>query len=855
MSKQTPMMQQYFRIKEEHQDAFLFFRLGDFYELFYDDAVLAARVLEITLTKRGKGDDAAPMCGVPYHSAENYITRLVEQGYKIAICEQTEDPATAKGVVKRDVVRVITPGTVMEGKAIQAEENQYILSLSIGIAQMGYARTDLSTGETEVGVTDRGDHEMHRLLHMDGLKEVVVDEAAGSHLPVVGMTMSTEMKEEIPSHMDHLYDGNEPLIRSAFGRLLNYLTHTQKRSLQHMQPAVTHIHQQHMQMDVHTRKNLEIIASLRERTKSGSLYGLLDFTKTAMGSRRLRKWIEQPLYDQSQIEARIQMVSVFLDNPIERRTLQEALQQVYDLERLAGKVAYGNVNARELVQLRKSLQQVPGIRALLSQLGESANEYGKNIEECAPLEVLLREAFVDEPPISIKEAGMISAGYNEQLDTYREATENGKTWLSDLEKTERERTGIKTLKVGYNRVFGFYLEVSKGSAHLVPEQYERRQTLTNAERFATNELKEMESKILNAEDQMETLEYELFLQIREEVQRYIPNIQQAAKMISEIDVLQSFSVASEEKRFTKPLFSEAGELRLERSRHPVVEETIPVGDYVPNDIHLDGERDMLLITGPNMAGKSTYMRQVAMISVMAQIGCYVPADLAVLPLFDRIFTRIGAADDLASGQSTFMVEMVETEYALQQASANSLVLLDEIGRGTSTYDGMALAQAIIEYIHEKNQCKTLFSTHYHELTILEEQLGRLKNVHVRAEEEDGNVIFLHKVEDGKADRSYGIHVAKLANLPDQVIDRAEHLLQELEQTEHRPTRHSSVHEQLVLFEEMEPASTKKRDKTAKRSKSEFEQEVQQLDVLNLSPIQALEKIYEWQRKINDSERG
>ncbi|GAK10997.1 DNA mismatch repair protein MutS [Geomicrobium sp. JCM 19039] len=855
MSKQTPMMQQYFRIKEEHEDAFLFFRLGDFYELFYDDAVLAARVLEITLTKRGKGDDAAPMCGVPYHSAESYITRLVEQGYKIAICEQTEDPATAKGVVKRDVVRVITPGTVMEGKAIQAEENQYILSLSIGIAQMGYARTDLSTGETEVGVTDRGDHEMHRLLHMDGLKEIVVDEAAGSLLPVVGMTMSIEMKEEIPSHMDHLYDGNEPLIRKAFGRLLNYLTHTQKRSLQHMQPAVTHIHQQHMQMDVHTRKNLEIIASLRERTKSGSLYGLLDFTKTAMGSRRLRKWIEQPLYNQSQIEARIQMVSVFLDNPIERRTLQEALQHVYDLERLAGKVAYGNVNARELVQLRKSLQQVPGIRALLTELGDAANEYGKNIEECAPLEVLLREAFVDEPPISIKEAGMIRAGYNEQLDTYREATENGKTWLSDLEKTERERTGIKTLKVGYNRVFGFYLEVSKGSAHLVPEQYERRQTLTNAERFATNELKAMESKILNAEDQMETLEYELFLQIREEVQTFIPNIQQAAKMISEIDVLQSFSVASEEKRFTKPLFSESGELRLERSRHPVVEETIPVGDYVPNDIHLDGERDMLLITGPNMAGKSTYMRQVAMISVMAQIGCYVPADLAVLPLFDRIFTRIGAADDLASGQSTFMVEMVETEYALQQASANSLVLLDEIGRGTSTYDGMALAQAIIEYIHEKNRCKTLFSTHYHELTILEEQLGRLKNVHVRAEEEDGNVIFLHKVEDGKADRSYGIHVAKLANLPNQVIDRAEHLLQELEQTELKPTPESKVHEQLVLFEETEPESTKKQDKADQRSKSEIEQEVQHLDVLHLSPIQALEKIYEWQRKINDSERG
>lgn len=560
------------------------------------------------------------------------------------------------------------------------------------------------------------------------------------------------------------------------------------------------------------------------------------------------------MYHQQAIERRLELVNKLKDEMLERVNIQDALQNVYDLERLVGKVAYGNVNARELVQLKRSLQQAPSIFEAVNKLGIEGRAVTKEAELCEALADHLQNALVDEPPISTKDGGMIRKGFHEQLDEYREANENGKTWLSNLEREEREKSSIKTLKIGYNRVFGYYLEVSRGQSHLVPDYFERKQTLTNAERYVTPELKDMERKILDAQEKMEVLEYDLFVQIRETTKAQITKIQQLAKVISYIDVLQGFAVVSENRRFTRPTFTDDRTLNLVNSRHPVVEVTIPAGDYVANDVHLHEEREMLLITGPNMAGKSTYMRQVAIISIMAQIGCYVPCDTAQLPRFDRIFTRIGAADDLVSGQSTFMVEMVETEYALNQATNNSLILLDEIGRGTSTYDGMALAQAIIEFIHERVRAKTLFSTHYHELTVLEEELETLDNVHVKAEEEDGNVVFLHRVEAGRADKSYGIHVAKLASLPTEVTDRAETLLRTYESEQ--PTApvqertEPMPDEQLTLFEEPKRAEKVKEPKpTTDRELAQLKEELQQLDVLHLTPFEALEKLYEWQRKL------
>ncbi|EZH67320.1 DNA mismatch repair protein MutS [Bacillaceae bacterium JMAK1] len=857
MAQQTPMMQQYLSIKSEYKDAFLFFRLGDFYELFHEDAIQAAQLLEITLTKRGKGDDAIPMCGVPYHSAETYIDKIIEKGYKIAVCEQVEDPREAKGVVKRDVVRVITPGTVMEGRALSAEENHYIAALSFHKDKIAYAKSDLTTGETEAGIVTDELVELERVLFIDGMKELIVSHDypgdLKSWLKAVPFTVSFDDQDTIPEPLQSLYDGQDEAVEKAVGRVWSYLSETQKRSLDHLQPVTLRMSQQFMQMDAHTRRNLELTSSLIDRTKKGTLFGLLDETKTAMGSRRLRRWIESPLYHQQAIERRLELVNKLKDEMLERVNIQDALQNVYDLERLVGKVAYGNVNARELVQLKRSLQQAPSIFEAVNKLGIEGRAVTKEAELCEPLADHLQDALVDEPPISTKDGGMIRKGFHEQLDEYREANENGKTWLSNLEREEREKSSIKTLKIGYNRVFGYYLEVSRGQSHLVPDYFERKQTLTNAERYVTPELKDMERKILDAQEKMELLEYDLFVQIRETTKAQITKIQQLAKVISYIDVLQGFAIVSENRRFTRPTFSEDRTLNLVNSRHPVVEVTIPAGDYVANDVHLHEEREMLLITGPNMAGKSTYMRQVAIISIMAQIGCYVPCDTAQLPRFDRIFTRIGAADDLVSGQSTFMVEMVETEYALNQATNNSLILLDEIGRGTSTYDGMALAQAIIEFIHERVRAKTLFSTHYHELTVLEEELETLDNVHVKAEEEDGNVVFLHRVEAGRADKSYGIHVAKLASLPTEVTDRAETLLKTYESGEAAPDKKRTEpmpDEQLTLFEEPKRAEKVKETKpTNDRELVQLKEELQQLDVLHLTPFEALEKLYEWQRKM------
>ncbi|PSL51269.1 DNA mismatch repair protein MutS [Salsuginibacillus halophilus] len=866
MAKTTPMMEQYLHIKSHYQDAFLFFRLGDFYELFFDDAEQAARELEITLTKRGSGDDAIPMCGVPHHSSSTYITQLTSKGYKIAICEQVENPEDAKGVVKREVTKVVTPGTVVEESAVQAAENHFIAAVErLEGERSVFARTDLTTGRTAVMPLEN-ERALRRELSASGMKEIIAAEGETSfwqnaaHEAGVVISEEPELAAVSGENEAFFHNLDETVYQTVAARLLAYLYSTQKRSLTHMQPAVIEEPARYMKLDIASKRNLELVQTMLDQTKKGSLLALIDETKTAMGARLLKRWLERPGFDEPEINRRLNFVEQAVQQSFKRDDLRDALTHVYDLERLAGKVSYGNVNARELIQLRNSLREIPEIQGITASLDES---YSSRLEAAfqamAQLERRLTEALIDEPPVSITDGGMIQDGYHDKLDQYREASRNGKTWISNLEQSERSETGIKSLKVGFNKVFGYYIEVTKPNIPSLPEgRYERKQTLTNAERFVTPELKEKEQLILEAQEQIDDLEYRLFLELREQVALCIPDLQALAAAVSEIDVLQGFAKVSEEKGYTRPSFSTNGRLYLKNSRHPVVEEVVSRHRYVANDIELDPTRRTLLITGPNMAGKSTYMRQTALASVMAQTGCFVAADEAELPLFDQVFTRIGAADDLASGESTFMVEMKEAQYALTHATTNSLILLDEIGRGTSTYDGMALAQAIVEYIHEKIQAKTLFSTHYHELTTLGDTISGIQNVHAACTEEDGRVVFLHKIQDGSADRSYGVYVAQLAELPDAVIERSEALLASFEQQEgtKEAQQVSREEEQLPLFT-FEPAppeieTPQQKTSTAKDSQDEAVLEaVKSVEVLHMTPMEALEKIQAWQKRLNE----
>ncbi|KGA98518.1 DNA mismatch repair protein MutS [Alkalihalobacillus alcalophilus ATCC 27647 = CGMCC 1.3604] len=872
MAEQTPMMKQYLEIKAQHADAFLFFRLGDFYELFHEDAIKAAQELEITLTGRGKGDERIPMCGVPHHSAEQYMVRLIEKGYKIAICEQVEDPAVAKGVVKREVVRILTPGTVVDKRMIQEKENNFITSITdFADGTIGFIRTDLSTGENEVTLLNDDVQEIIQELTSSRSKELVVDpqfaeEKLAQIKQAIHVTVSYEENADIISDYVTL---TEPLeqkkLQTTFWRMCQYLVRTQKRALNHLQPVVYYPANSYLKIDRHSKRNLELTETLRDKKKQGSLIGVIDQTVTAMGGRMLKKWVEQPLIQQEVIEERLNIVENFSSFYFEREELRDELKEVYDLERLVGRIAYGNVNARELLQLKRSLEKLPAVKSILEKMSKNYSErWFSQSTSYEPLIALLDKSLVEDPPISVKEGGLIKAGFHEELDTYRDASVNGKRWIAELEQKERQLTGIKTLKVGYNKVFGYFIEVTRANVQLLPEgRYERKQTLTNAERYITPELKEKEAIILGAEEKMEQLEYELFLTIRDEAKKYVVSIQELAKSISEIDVLIGFATVAENNRYTKPHFSTENKVNIVGGRHPVVESVIPKGDYVANDVQMQAEREMLLITGPNMAGKSTYMRQLALIVVMAQIGSYVPAEAVELPIFDQIFTRIGAADDLASGQSTFMVEMLETQYALTKASQNSLILLDEIGRGTSTYDGIALAQSIIEYIHDEVKAKTLFSTHYHELTSLEESLDHLKNVHVSATEEDGHVVFLHKVIDGQADRSYGIYVAELAKMPTAVTSRAEELLFQLEQgMKQMPVAASTpfvetVKEEVAVAKEEptqlslfpEPAVEIKKEESLTKAEKQLMKKIKEVDVLHLTPFEAMQKVYEWQKSL------
>ncbi|MBC5636042.1 DNA mismatch repair protein MutS [Ornithinibacillus sp. BX22] len=857
MAKYTPMMEQYLKIKAEYKDAFLFFRLGDFYEMFFDDAIQASRELEITLTKRDAGkEDPIPMCGVPYHAAENYIKNLVEKGYKVAICEQVEDPKTAKGVVKREVVQLITPGTVMESAMLNERNNNYIASLShFHDGSFVIVYCDLSTGESRIAQIASGFDRVIHEFYNQPIKEIVIS----SELPEELQKQLTDRLHVTLSYQDEVtFNGeyrdicenlNDERLVKAFSRILNYVQHTQKRSLDHLKQAEVLELDHFLSLDMYSKRNLELTETILRKGRHGSLLWVLDKTVTAMGSRMLKKWLERPLLDRIQIEKRLEAVEGFYQSFMERDALRDSLKSVYDLERLAGRIAFGNVNARDLIQLKKSLKRIPEIKGLLSTIdNKEIRGLATLLEYPEDLVNLLEQSIMEDPPISIKEGSIIKNGYNEQLDTYRDASRNGKKWIAELEQKEKQETNIKSLKIGYNRVFGYYIEVTKANLHLLPEgKYERKQTLTNAERFITPELKEKEQLILEAEEKSVELEYTLFTEIREQIKAQIPRIQFLADVVSKIDVLQAFATVSEVNNYHRPTFSE-NKLQVKNGRHPVIEQVMNDGTFVPNDIVLDDEKSILLITGPNMSGKSTYMRQLALIAIMGQIGCFVPCDEAELMIFDQIFTRIGAADDLVSGQSTFMVEMLEANHAIEHATDRSLILLDEIGRGTSTYDGMALAQAIVEYIHDHIHAKTLFSTHYHELTALEENLPRLRNIHVRAEEYEGNVVFLHQIKEGAADKSYGIHVAKLANLPDKLIGRASVILEQLENHEVKENIQES--NQLSLFEEeVKPVKEKI---TPPLEDRKLVDAINQIDLFDMTPLEAMNELHRLQKLVKQN---
>ncbi|PTF14446.1 DNA mismatch repair protein MutS [Staphylococcus devriesei] len=885
MSTPTPMMQQYLKIKAQYKDCLLFFRLGDFYEMFNEDAKEASRVLEITLTKRdAKKENPIPMCGVPYHSANSYIETLINNGYKVAICEQMEDPKQTKGMVKREVVRVVTPGTVMEQGGMDENQNNYILSFIKNENSYALSYCDISTGELKTTHFEDESTLINEIITINP-NEIVVNEEIDEELKKqINLTTETiTIRDEISdaNYEVNGLDNGETYLSTQL--LLDYIYHTQKRDLSHIEDVITYAAIDFMKMDYYAKRNLELTESIRLKSKKGTLLWLMDETKTPMGARRLKQWIDRPLIHKDKIEKRLDMVELFINNFIERDTLRGYLNQVYDIERLVGRVSYGNVNARDLIQLKHSISEIPNIKSLLDEMGEKTTKQFEALEPLEDLLQVLENSLVEEPPISVKDGGIFKQGFSKQLDEYLEASKNGKDWLAQLQAKERERTGIKSLKISFNKVFGYFIEITRANLQgfePIDFGYHRKQTLSNAERFITDELKEKEDIILGAEDKAIELEYQLFVRLREHIKTYTERLQKQAKIISELDCLQSFAEIAQKYNYVKPQFSDDKKLELENSRHPVVERVMDYNDYVPNDCTLDKDNFIYLITGPNMSGKSTYMRQIAIISIMAQMGAYVPCDSALLPIFDQIFTRIGAADDLVSGKSTFMVEMLEAQKALTYATENSLIIFDEIGRGTSTYDGLALAQAMIEYVAQTSHAKTLFSTHYHELTTLDQELSSLKNVHVAADEYQGELIFLHKVKDGAVDDSYGIQVAKLADLPEEVINRAQVILNAFEQTTthnedfnniNKPSLNSTTqkiqHSDGNSNDEELPstdiqANEENNDKTqntfeqtsfdlfeSEEKTSALEEQIKNLNISNMTPIEALLKLSELQNQL------
>lgn len=873
MGTVTPMMQQYLDIKEQYKDCILFFRLGDFYEMFFSDAELASRELEITLTGRDCGlEERAPMCGVPFHAANNYVARLVSKGYKVAICEQVEDPALAKGIVKRDVIKVVTPGTVTDITMLDERKNNYLMSIYKNGNFYGLASVDITTGDF-YGTRITWGNTREKLF--DEIAKYLPSEIIVNTELCADNELTCEIKQRFNTYVSTFEEGSfeygnaMDTLRNQFeiktlniqeydiavnasGALLTYLESTQKVNLSHIQNFNLYALEEYMILDASSRRNLELTETMREKSKKGSLLWVLDKTMTSMGGRLLRKWIEQPLINHSDISLRLNAVEELKNKFMARVEARELLKRVYDIERLMGKVILGSVNCRDLIALKNSMSQIPYIKEILN--GFETEYISSCYEQLDSLEDvcnLIDISIIDDPPVTIKEGGIIKDGYNPEVDKLRSASIQGKDWIAALEASEREKTGIKNLKVGFNRVFGYYIEVTKSYFSLVPEEYIRKQTLANCERYITPELKEIEDNILGAEEKIVLLEYSLFVQIKDKIAEQLSRIKSTARALAEIDVLASLAEVADREGYCKPEISVSDKIEIVDGRHPVVEKMTDKSGFVPNDTVLDMEEDRLaIITGPNMAGKSTYMRQSALIVLMAQIGSFVPASSAKIGLVDRIFTRVGASDDLASGQSTFMVEMSEVANILTNATKRSLLVLDEIGRGTSTFDGLSIAWAVIEYIVSKEQlgCRTLFATHYHELTELEGKLSGIKNYCITVKEKGDDVIFLRKIIRGGADGSYGIQVAKLAGVPQGVIDRAKEILANLDDAD--INRNGKVRKikkqvdgQLDLFAQAAKAS----------ADAEILEEIRKIDISRLTPIDAMNILYELQRKMNNRE--
>jgi len=840
----TPMMRQYLEIKEQHLDTLVFFRLGDFYEMFFNDAIVASKELEIVLTARDAGaKERVPMCGVPYHSVNSYLDKLTEKGYKIAIVEQTESPTEGKGIVNREVVRIITPGTVVEGNNLDEKDNNFIVSLSADKDRFILSYSDLSTGENYLTNIPYSEDLLNAEIFKLKTREIVIGDDFNINLinplkNLLSITFSVENNVNQVSYLKGLTEDIDKVEEKNFLRLLNYIIRTQKRTLVHMQKVIKYDSDGYLKIDFSSRRNLELLETLRFQNKRNSLLSVLDKCVTAMGSRFLKKQLIFPMIDIVKIEKRYNIIDSFKKQFLEANELRDKLQSVYDLERIVGRISYENANPKDLLQLKKSLSVIPRIKKLIEKL--KIDDYfnlSEDFDKYNLLYDLINKAISEDAPFVIKEGNVIKEGFNKDLDELRNLNSDNKSYLLSLEQREREKTGIKNLKVGFNRVFGYYIEVSKGNSSLVKDEfgYVRKQTLSNSERYITQELKEKETLILRAEEKSLEVEYELFIIVRNNCKEYSSVLQKLSKILSEMDMILAFQKIAKENNYKRPSLNTDNILEIKGSRHPVMEKVTDT--FISNDIKMSETDSVLLITGPNMSGKSTYMRQIALIAIMAQIGSFVSATTANLPLFDAIFTRIGAADDIVSGQSTFMVEMSEVNNALKQATKNSLIIFDEIGRGTATYDGMAIAQAIIEYIHESIKCKTLFSTHYHELTSLENDLASLKNVHVSAEEVHGEVVFMHKVLKGSVDKSYGINVAKLANIPLDVIIRAEDILKKLED-------HQKIDSSLLSIKNYNAP-------LLYDSKSEKEvlvlEKVKELDLYSISPIEAMNKLDELQK--------
>ena len=876
----TPMMKQYMQTKEEYKDCILFYRLGDFYEMFFDDALTASKELEITLTGKNCGlEERAPMCGIPYHAVDSYLNRLVSKGYKVAICEQVEDPKTAKGIVKREVIRVVTPGTNLDTQGLDETKNNYIMCIVYMADRYGLSVADVTTGEylvTELDSQTKLMDELYKFMpseivcneafYMSGLD--LDDLKNRLHMAIYSLEAwyfdDALCRETLQEHFKvaslegiGLSDYECGMIAS--GALLKYLEETQKNSLSHMSRLTRYATGNYMVLDSATRRNLELVETLREKQKRGSLLWVLDKTKTAMGARTLRKYVEQPLIDKESIVKRLDAVAELKDNAICREEIREYLNPVYDLERLVGKITYQSANPRDLIAFQSSLSMLPSVKCILKDM---ESDLLKEIyEELDPLEELcdlVGRAIQEEPPLAMKEGGIIKDGYNEEVDRLRKAKSEGKNWLADLETREREKTGIKNLRIRYNKVFGYYLEVTNSFKDLVPDYYTRKQTLANAERYIIPELKELEDTILGAEDKLCALEYELYCEVRNTIAAELTRIQRTAKAVAKLDVIASLALVAERNNYVRPKINEKGVIDIRDGRHPVVEKMIPNDMFIANDTYLDDKKQRIsIITGPNMAGKSTYMRQAALIVLMAQLGSFVPASSANIGLVDRIFTRVGASDDLASGQSTFMVEMNEVANILRNATSKSLLILDEIGRGTSTFDGLSIAWAVVEYISNSKLlgAKTLFATHYHELTELEGKISNVNNYCIAVKEKGDDIVFLRKIVKGGADKSYGIQVAKLAGVPDPVINRAKEIVEELVTADIT----GKVKDIAVQGSGTKKKTQKKLDEVDLTQFSLFDtvkdddvlNELKELDISHMTPMDAMNKLYQLQNKLRN----